>query len=158
MFCGLFLCYFLTKSEVAIPVCGSNPMSPRMLPVIKLIYHALTQGNIVHSCLKDCLPGCQITPRGGGGRTINGGIPVEKYLETPAFLSHDDLEYMLEFHVTRLCSARRRSCSLYTVDGETSVFCTDSEALVFVNVDKNMIEEKEGGAIIISAKSCSNLF
>ena len=66
VFCGLFLCYFLTKSEVAIPVCGSNPMSPRMLPVIKLIYHALTQGNIVHSCFKDCLPHCQITPRGGG--------------------------------------------------------------------------------------------
>ena len=157
VFCGLFLCYFLTKSEVAIPVCGSNPMSPRMLPVIKLIYHALTQGNLIHSYFKDCLPDGQITPR-EAVELIKEGIPVEKYMETPAFMSHDNLEYVLEFHLTRLCSARRRSCSLYTVDGKTSVLCTDSEAILFVNIDKNTIEEKEGGAIIIRAKSCSNLF
>ena len=157
VFCGLFLCYFLTKSEVAIPVCGSNPMSPRMHPVMMLICHALAQGSLIHAYFKDCLPDGQITPREAAG-LIKEGIPIEKYMETPAFMFHDNLEYLFEFQLTRLWSARRRSCSLYTVDGKTSVPCTDSDALMFVNIDRNTLEEKEGGAIIIRAQSCSNLF
>eukprot|EP00112_Aurelia_sp_Birch-Aquarium-sp1_P005082 Seg1577.4 transcript_id=Seg1577.4/GoldUCD/mRNA.D3Y31 product="hypothetical protein" protein_id=Seg1577.4/GoldUCD/D3Y31 len=150
VFCGLLLCFFFTKSAISIPVAG-NPMSPRMHPIVKLICHSLAQGNLRHVHFKDGLPDGHITPR-EAAELIKEGIPREKYMESPAFMCHEDVECLLEFHLTRLCSARRGSCSLYTVDGKTYALCTDSDALLFVNIDRNTIKKKEGGAIIIRAK------